>query len=289
MSQTPKVTIGIPFRNPGKYFALALKSVFAQTFSDWELILMDDGSLDDALTLARSVNDPRVRVYSDGINKRMNVRFNELVSLARAPYFFRMDADDIMHPERIERQYEVLVRNRGNTVVGSGAYSLDAGSNIVGVRRTGGKRSGVGVCQSFIHPSVAAATEWFRQNPYSESIAYYRCQDSELWSRTASNSTFITISDPLLYYREAGVFSYENYVGAQMGHLVLLQARFGRPRLSYFVAVVKCLAKTLLVCVADVLGCEDVIVARRYTRLTSGQRRHAEEGLARVLSCPLPI
>ena len=109
---------------PGKYFELALKSVFSQTFTDWELILVDDGSSDDSLALARSLKDPRVRVYSDGLTKRLNARLNELVSLARAPYFFRMDADDIMHPERLERQYAELVRSDSNTVIGTG-FLLD--------------------------------------------------------------------------------------------------------------------------------------------------------------------
>ena len=63
---TPRVTVGIAFRNPGRYFEPALKSVLLQTFTDWELILVDDGSSDESLTLARSLKDPRVRVYSDG-------------------------------------------------------------------------------------------------------------------------------------------------------------------------------------------------------------------------------
>lgn len=289
MSPTPRVTIGIAFRNPGKYFDLALKSVFSQTFSDWELILVDDGSTDNSLALARSIKDPRVRVYSDGLTKRLNARLNELASLARAPYFFRMDADDIMHPERLERQYAELVRRRSDTVVGSGAYSIDAYSNIAGMRRTPGKLSGFAASSSFIHPSVAAATEWFRRNPYSESIVFHRCQDAELWCRTASHSNFVNLPDALLYYREAGVFSYENYVGSQLGLIFLLRTRFCRPRIRFYLALLKCLAKIYLVSVADVLGREEFIVARRFTRLTAGQRHQAEDGLARALSCPLPI
>jgi glycosyltransferase involved in cell wall biosynthesis len=168
MPATPSLTIGIAFRNPGKYFELALKSVFSQTFTDWELILVDDGSSDDSLALARSLKDPRVRVYSDGLTKRLNARLNELVSLARIPYFFRMDADDIMHPERLERQYAELVRSDSNTVIGTGSYSIDGNSSVVGMRRRIGHLSGFAVSQSFIHPSVAATTQWFRLNPYSE-------------------------------------------------------------------------------------------------------------------------
>jgi glycosyltransferase involved in cell wall biosynthesis len=289
LSPIPRVTIGIAFRNPGKYFDLALKSVLSQTFSDWELILVDDGSSDDSLTLARSVKDPRVRVYSDGLTKRLNARLNELVSLARAPYFFRMDADDIMHPERVQRQYTELARCDSDTVIGTGAYSIDANSNIVGVRHTARKLSGFAVYQSFIHPTVAAATEWFRRNPYSESFVFHRTEDAELWCRTASHSSFVNLRDSLLYYREAGVFSYENYIGAQLGLIFLLRTRFCRSRMRYFAALFKCLAKIFLVSAADVLGRGESIVARRFTLLTPEQRHQAEDGLARVLSCPLPI
>ena len=201
---SPKVTVGIAFYNPGKYFELAIRSVFAQTFTDWELILLDDGSSDDSLALARSLRDPRVRVYSDGLHKRLNARLNELVSLTRAPYFFRMDADDVMHPERIERQYEELVRRGHDTVIGTNAYSIDAESNIVGLRYRRPATDSPLVA-SFIHPTVAAATAWFRRNPYSESFVYHRSQDIELWGRTACVSTFVNLSEPLLYYREAGV------------------------------------------------------------------------------------
>jgi len=288
LSSAPKVTIGISFRNPGRYyFSLALKSVFAQTFTDWELILMDDGSSDDSLALARSIKDPRVRVYSDGLNKRMNIRFNELVGLARAPYLFRMDADDIMHPERLERQYAELVRCDSDTVIGCNAYSIDANSNIVGLRYLPAAAPAL-LDAPFIHPSVAAATEWFRRHPYSESFAYHRAQDVELWCRTACSSTFVNLHEALLYYREAGVFSYENYIGSQLGLLFLLRTRFSRPRTRYTATLLKIIVKLFLVSLYDTADNADKIVARRYQRLTPDQRQQAEAALARVLSCPLP-
>jgi glycosyltransferase involved in cell wall biosynthesis len=288
-SVSPAVTVGISFRNPGKYFELALKSVFSQTFSDWELILVDDGSSDDSLKLAQSINDPRVRVYSDGLTRRLNARLNQLVSLARAPWFFRMDADDIMHPERLDRQYAELARRGRDTVIGSGAWSIDADSNVVGVRHETDQQSGFALSQSFIHPTVAAATEWFRQNPYSEALIFHRSEDIELWCRTTSHSIFVNLPDPLLYYREVGVFSYENYIATQLGLIFLLRTRFSQPRMAYLAALIKRLVKIFLISAADVLGHRESIVARRFTQLTPEQRRSADEGLARVSSCPLPV
>jgi glycosyltransferase involved in cell wall biosynthesis len=283
---TPRVTVGIAFRNPGRYFEPALNSVLLQTFTDWELILVDDGSSDESLTLARSLKDPRVRVYSDGLSKRLNARLNELVTLARAPYFFRMDADDIMHPERLERQLAELLRHGNDTVIGSSAYSIDSQSNIVGFRQCRNNLSGFAAHLSFIHPSVAAATEWFRRNPYSESFIFHRSQDAELWCRTAPHSKFINLPEPLLYYREAGVFSYENYLGSQLGLIFLLRTRFCQPRWRCFAGMAKGLGKVFSVSAFDALGLGDIVVGRRFKRLTPEQRRRAEDGLTRILSCP---
>ena len=64
-SSLPPVSIGLPFFNAERFLIDAVKSVFAQTHQDWELILMDDGSTDRSLEIAKSIRDPRVRVYSD--------------------------------------------------------------------------------------------------------------------------------------------------------------------------------------------------------------------------------
>lgn len=250
---------------------------------------MDDGSSDGSLTLARSLEDSRVRVYSDGLSKRLNARLNELVGLARAPMFFRMDADDIMHPERLERQYAELARYGADTVIGTAAYSIDANSTVVGFRRSCRKLSGFALHQSFIHPSIAAYTDWFRQNPYSESFIYHRSQDAELWCRTAAHSRFINLTEPLLYYREAGVFSYENYLGSQLGLIFLARTQFCHPPLRFVVTLFKSLGKIFLVSIFDALGAGEFVVGRRFRSVTAEEGRHAKEGLARAVSCPLPI
>ena len=108
------ITIGLPFYNAENYLELAIKSVFAQTYQDWELILMDDGSTDRSLEIAKSINDPRVSVYSDGKNKKLAARLNEIVRLAKYDYLARMDADDLMSTKRIETQMNILKNNPHN-------------------------------------------------------------------------------------------------------------------------------------------------------------------------------
>lgn len=101
------ITIGIPFYNAEAYLADAIKSVLAQTFKEWELILVDDGSSDNSLKIAKEFEkkDSRIRVISDGLNKKLPARLNQIINKARFNIIARMDADDLMDIERSEKQY----------------------------------------------------------------------------------------------------------------------------------------------------------------------------------------
>ena len=286
---SPTISIILPFRNPGSYLEQAVKSVFAQTFSDWELLLMDDGSTDGSLEYVRLIADSRVRWFSDASARGLSHSLNQLIDVARAPYIARMDADDIMHPDRLEVQYDCLHKSDSRTVVGTGAYSIDQNSNIVGIRAVANiQRRGYTACQSFIHPTVAASTEWFRRWRYSEAPVFYRSEDAELWSRSAGESRFITIERPLLYYREVGGFSLERYVGSYLG-LFLLSARYAREhRLPGTIFMAMNLAKLFTMGVADVMGVAEKLVLRRSGPLTPGERDAAERALSLATNCAMP-
>ena len=124
------VYVGIPFYNAEKYLDYAIRSVLNQTYTNWKMTLIDDGSTDSSLALARKyTSDTRVKVISDGRNKGLVYRLNELVKLSDCKYFVRMDADDIMHPQRLEKQlrYLVLARDVGIFVL----ERPDAVENVV--------------------------------------------------------------------------------------------------------------------------------------------------------------
>ena len=78
-----RITIRILFHNCEQTLADAIRSVFAQTFHNWALILVDDGSIDGSLEIARKVSDSRVCVISDGVNKGLPSRLNQIARLAR--------------------------------------------------------------------------------------------------------------------------------------------------------------------------------------------------------------
>jgi glycosyltransferase involved in cell wall biosynthesis len=275
----PKVTVGISFKNPGRYFELAIASVFAQTFTDWELILIDDGSDDNSLEFAKNISDNRVRVYSDGYSKGLNIRLNEMVQLATAPYFFRMDADDIMHFQRIEKQYQLLQEydDSRSVVIGSAAYSIDHTSSVVGLRQGAPiQHQDFKARHSFIHPTVAAKTAWFKANPYSEDRKFDRCEDAELWCRTTTTTKFINLQEPLLFYREANAFSFDKYSATSRGLMHMLDRYYAQNLFQLLYLRSKELLKLWCFMLLTTVNMTDSMISNRYNKIDSKVRQEGE-------------
>ncbi len=206
MPRTPAVTVGISFYNAEAALLDAVRSVFAQTFQDWELILVDDGSTDISLDIARSIDDSRVRVFSDGLNRKLAARLNQIHGAAAATYAARMDADDLMHPLRLEKQMAFVEEHPDVDVVGSRAYMMQV---VDGVRDVYGLSAAGLAARDFeawetldrrvlMHPTVMARAQWFRENPYDET--YATGQDAELWCRTCRQSRMLEMEEPLHFY-----------------------------------------------------------------------------------------
>ncbi|HBH80927.1 MAG TPA: glycosyltransferase family 2 protein, partial [Nitrospira sp.] len=92
---------------------LALRSILAQTYQNWELILVDDGSTDRTAERVLHVKDSRIRFIQESSgNMGLASRLNQCVRLARGEYIARMDADDVAYPQRFERQVQFLKEHR---------------------------------------------------------------------------------------------------------------------------------------------------------------------------------
>lgn len=227
-SALPPVTIGIPFHNAERFLLDAIRSVFAQTHEDWELILMDDGSSDRSLDIARSVADPRVRVFSDGENRRLAARLNQIHSLAKHDHVARMDADDLMASDRIEKQL-IFLRDRPEfDLVTTGVCSISDESVPYGIRLPpdGHELTPYVVlsgAHGITHAAILGRKRWFLRNPYDPSD--HRAQDYKLWirARQANDLSVGFIREPLYYYREEGSMTPEKMLMAKrIGREVIL-------------------------------------------------------------------
>lgn len=203
------VSIVIPVYNGEVYLRDAIQSVVNQTFQNWKLYLINDGSTDGSLVIMEeyALRDARIKVIDDGQNKGLVTRLNQSVEIAVGKYYARMDADDIMYITRIEEQVTFLESHPDVDVLGTSIMIIDNNNDIVGSDMYTGE------VNSFIHPTVMGKLEWFRSNPYCEWAL--RAEDMELWSRTASKSKFWALNKPLLFYREFGVPIVKKYIQTQ--------------------------------------------------------------------------
>lgn len=210
--QTPLVTIGIPVYNAEKFLETAIKSVLRQTYTNFELIITDDGSTDNSVNCVKKFNDPRIILKSDGKNHGISYRLNQQISLAKGKYFIRMDADDIMFTERVEKQVAFLENNPNVDVTGSHAVIIDDENKIIGLRASSPPLTYKDVlnASAFIHPTVAGKTTWFSKFGYREELI--GAEDFDLWLRSFGTSVFKTLDEPLLFYRDPLKFKLTTYL-----------------------------------------------------------------------------
>jgi len=114
-----KVTIVIPVYNREKYIVAALESVLAQTFTDFELLVIDDGSTDRSVALARSYGDPRMRLVCHTTNLGVAKTRNQGLQLARGEYLAFLDSDDWAYPARLAKQVAFLDHHPDYAAVGA--------------------------------------------------------------------------------------------------------------------------------------------------------------------------
>lgn len=207
-----EVTIGLPIYNVENFLEFTIKSIINQDFENWKLIIVDDGSSDSSLDIAKyyESQDSRITVISDGLNKKLPFRLNQISNICDTPYLVRMDSDDIMFPNRISEQLDFLKKNSQYDLVSSGMISIDEnnqvrGSNFNQVLKINFDNPMLN--NPIYHPSVLGKSSWFKRNPYS--LDYYRCEDYELWVRTNLKDDFkmAVLPKPLIFYREAGNLS----------------------------------------------------------------------------------
>ena len=206
-SDVPVISIGMPIFNAGRCLRAAVLSIVQQSFTRWELIIIDDASTDGALDSIRDLDDPRIKIVEGTDNRGLASRLNEAVGFARGAYFARMDQDDISHPERLARQLDFLESQRDVDVVGTRCVLIDEEDQASGILEFPENHDDVcrrpwrGILMP--HPTWMGKTEWFRQHHYRSPGSYF-CEDQELLLRTHQTARFAVLPESLLAYRVKG-------------------------------------------------------------------------------------
>lgn len=259
MRNNTLVTIAIPIYNAEEYLASAIQSVMNQTYKDWELLLMCDGSNDSSTTIANeyALKDERIKVIDDGVNRGLIYRLNQSILMTTSKYYARMDADDIMYITRIEEQVRYMEEHPEVDVLGTSIMIIDNNNNIVS--------SGydVGDVNKFTHPTVMGRTSWFKANPYSDWAL--RAEDYELWTRTYDKSVFRAIGKPLFFYREFGVPTFRKYYLSQVTLLKIFRKyKSYNKTFSWFLSnTFKTYLKIIAYYVFDKIGRLNYLISKR--------------------------
>jgi glycosyltransferase involved in cell wall biosynthesis len=203
---SPVVSVILAVRNGINYLPAAIESILNQSFSDLELIAIDDGSTDGTAAFLDGLSDARVRIYhQEGVG--LAASLNRGISLARGRFIERQDHDDLAMPSRIEKQVEFLESHADYALVGTRSEIW------IGDHRTGRYHD---------HPTddVALRFELLFNNPFVHSsvmirksaldqVGFYTTdpgrqppEDYELWSRIARRYRVANLPERLTIYRE---------------------------------------------------------------------------------------
>lgn len=207
MTDSHYITIGIPFYNAERYLSDAIKSVLVQSYPYWELILVDDGSSDKSLEIAKyyANKDSRIRVISDRKNKKLAARLNQIIFEAKYNFIARMDADDLMSVSRLEKQIAALKENPNINLITTGCLTIGKENELTGVRLGRNIQMNAAMIlngvTNLLHASMLARKEWCLRNQYNENRVI--AQDYELWLSAAKKNDldYIVLEEPLYWYR----------------------------------------------------------------------------------------
>jgi glycosyltransferase involved in cell wall biosynthesis len=200
----PVVSVIMSMRNGASTVGAAVRSVLQQTLTDFELIVIDNGSSDQGGAIVAGFDDTRIRLVREDSTSVFAVRLNQAVLLARGEFIARMDADDICFPERLSQQVAHLREDPRLDLIGSAAVVFTSAGELIGEMLTGIDHRNI-VARPFVgfplpHPTWCGRAGWFRNNPYSLRLGY--AEDQDLLLRSFRHSRFGGLDKILLAYRQ---------------------------------------------------------------------------------------
>lgn len=197
----PAISVVMPVYNGLPFLSASIESILRQSFTDFEFMILDDGSTDGSAEVLRqwARKDPRIQLLATKRKSGLSGSSNLLASRAQAPLVARMDADDISHPDRLRRQWELIEGNSDIVLVGALGDGIDSDGNQVRPRDRWRllRRSPF---PPFPHGSVMFRRSVFEEvGGYSEQCIGW--EEHELFIRMARKGRILVIPDVLYSYR----------------------------------------------------------------------------------------
>ena len=202
----PDISVIMSVYNGEAYLKEAIESVINQTFTNWELIVINDCSTDSTAEILAdfSALDERIKVHTNEVNLKLPSSLNKAISLSNGKYIARMDADDICISDRFEKQYKFMEEN--SDVALSSCKFLTVKNGVYATGGAGGRcdsealKALLLVVNPILHPGVFARAEVMKKYNYDTTLTC--TEDLELWTRLVKENQKIQIlPECLLIYR----------------------------------------------------------------------------------------
>jgi len=267
----PAVSVLMPAYNDGQFIRQAIESVLAQTFADFEFVIVDDGSTDSTPEILEefAARDARVRVLANPRNAGIVVALNRGLDACRGRYVARMDADDVALPDRLALQAARMDSSPDVVALGGALEYMDAAGADLGLRRACGVGRSVLEANPLLHPTVMIRREALEAGRLRYQPRYRYAEDYFLWLELSRVGRLDALDEVVLKYRLSAGASRMKHLKGMLWATVRTKLagifRLGiRPRFS---DVLRLLAETALLAVPAGL------VRRMYLRRTFGRGR----------------
>lgn len=199
----PFVSVVMPTYNCANYIEKAISSVLIQSFDDFELIIIDDGSVDETVDIINTIHDDRIRLIENKSNKGIIYSLNIGLMHSKGKFIARMDADDISLSNRFEKQIEHLNVTNAD-ICGCHFYRIDEEGTITSTINVPLSNNEImmclGVVVPFAHPSVMIRKSFLDINKLSYGKGgNYIAEDLALWLQMAAHKAVFTNVDKYLF------------------------------------------------------------------------------------------
>lgn len=220
--ENPKVSVVMPVYNGEKYVGEAIKSILNQTFTDFEFLIIDDGSTDHSVEIIKSYKDNRIRLLQNPTNYGIVYSRNKGISEAKGVYVAMFDCDDISCSSRLQEQVNFLDINSDFGMVGAGISIIDSKNNLTGneyICKAPSEKipSLLLFSNCFAQSSVMVRKNLLKLECYRES--YRLAEDYDLWVRLSYITKMCNLPKVLILYRVHG-----NNTSCKNGQLMDLYA-----------------------------------------------------------------
>ncbi len=197
------VSVVLPVYNGEKYLAESLDSLLAQTYQNWELVIINDGSTDGTENLISKYQDKRIRYLPNDGNKGIIFSLNRGLRESNGVYIARLDADDIALPHRLEKQVGFLSENPDYALCGSYFQTIDSnGRFLKNVRFPANNRDAQSYLllhNCFCHSAIMMRTSIAKELKYDEKFQV--CEDYDLWYRISRTGKILNLPEFTTLYR----------------------------------------------------------------------------------------